>query len=83
MPYSIGQAASEAVVTGRVNRRAGYIDWRAVRSPDRPKLNTARKYVNVAVIGPTTTSANRSALSKLTDWPGSRISSLIVARTSR
>ena len=34
---------ARAVVTGSVNMRAGYIDWRAARSPARPKLNTARK----------------------------------------
>ena len=37
VPYSIGQPASAAVVTGSVNMRAGYIDWRAARSPSRPK----------------------------------------------
>ena len=42
-PYSIGHPASAAVVTGKVNMRAGYIDWRAARSPAKPKLNTARK----------------------------------------
>ena len=39
--------------------------------------------MNVAVIGPTTTSANRSALSKLTDWPGAPVAiSHVTARES-
>ena len=43
VPYNIGQPASPAVVTGSVNRRAGYIDWRAARSPAKPKLKSARR----------------------------------------
>ena len=42
VPNSIGQPASAAVLTGRANIRAGKIDWRAARSPESPKLNTAR-----------------------------------------
>ena len=83
VPYSIGQPARAAVVTGSVNRRAGYIDWRAARSPARPKLNTARKYMNVVVRGTITTSAKRSGVSTWTACPDSRISSFIVARASR
>ena len=36
VPKSIGQPASAASVTGRVNMRAGNIDCRAARSPPRP-----------------------------------------------
>ena len=43
LPYNIGNPAKAAFVTGSVNLRAGYIDWRAARSPERPKLNIARK----------------------------------------
>jgi len=63
--------------------RAGYIDWRAARSPDRPKLNTARAYVNVTDRGTTTTSAKLCGLSRLMGSPRARITSLIVARTPR
>ena len=82
-PYSIGQPASAAVDTGSVNMRAGYIDGRPARSPVKPKLNTVRTYRNVVVSGTITTTPNRSALSMLKVQPGPRISSLIVARTSR
>ena len=42
-PRSIGHHASAALLTGRVNMRAGYIDWRAVMSPSSPKVKTAMK----------------------------------------
>ena len=42
-PKSIGHPASAELLTGRVNMRAGYIDWRAARSPSSPKVKTAMK----------------------------------------
>ena len=51
VPKSMGQPASARVVTGSVNMRAGKGDWRAARSPPRPKLNTARKYMNAVERG--------------------------------
>src|SRR6267378_3432993 len=83
VPYSIGQPTSAAVVAGCVNMRTGYIDWRAARSPSSPNVNTARKYVNVAVIGPITTNAKLSGLSRLMGSPRATTTNLIVARTNR
>jgi len=70
------------LVTGSVNIRAGYIEWRAPRSPAKPKLNTARRYTNVVVSGTDTTAAKRT-LSTRTGSPGSRIRNLIVETTNR
>ena len=53
VPNNIGQPTSAAVGTGSVNRRGEYIDWRAAKSPERPKLNTARRYSTAAVSGST------------------------------
>src|SRR5438045_616241 len=83
VPKSIGQPASAEAVTGSVNIRAGYIDWRAAMSPESPKVNTARKYMKVAVIGTITTNAKLSPLSKVTRVPGPMTRSLIAARTNR
>ncbi len=69
-PYSIGHSTSSVVDTGSVNRRAGYSDGRPATSPDRPKLNTVRTYMNVAVSGTITTTPNRSAESMLKVQPG-------------
>src|SRR5712691_7939614 len=83
VPYSIGHPASAAVVTGRVNERGGYMDWRPARSPEKPNVNTARKKVKVAVIGTTTTKAKLSGVSRLTRRPDARISTLTIARAVR
>jgi hypothetical protein len=42
VPCAIGPSTSVSVRTGSVNIRAGKIDGRAARSPETPKLNTAR-----------------------------------------
>ena len=83
VPQSIGQPANAAVVTGSVNMRAGYIDCRAARSPERPKLNTAREYVNVMVSGTTTTKAKRSGVSKRMGCPAATTTSFIAPRATR
>ena len=69
----------------RQREHAGGID-RWARRPGRrtrPKLNTARKYMNVADSGTDHDDAKPLGASRLTVRPGPRIRSLIVARTSR
>ena len=82
VPKSMGQPASARVVTGSVNMRAGKGDRRAAMSPPRPKLNTARKYMNAAERGTITAPAIPFGGSSVRGCPGSRISSRIVTRTS-
>ena len=83
VPKSMGQPASARVVTGSVNMRAGKGDWRAAMSPPRPKLNTARKYMNADERGTITAPAMPFGGSSVKGSPGPRTRSRTATKDQR
>ena len=82
VPKSIGQPASARVDSGSLNMRAGKMDWRAATSPSSPKLNTARKYMNVVASGTITAPAMPFGGSSVRGSPGPRTRSRTITKTS-